>query len=242
MPSRASISLKQASTDSPLAHVQHHAAPRNARRARASSMPRAPASLVAVPTTRAPRRPSSSAIARPMPREAPVTTAIHARSWVGSGMVFLPAGGQRRGQAVRILHRQHGEVGPSLDATVERREDLARPALDDRRDPARQHGPHGVGPAHRLVELFRRARGGCRPDSRASARPPCTRRARPACAGPPRQPLREPCVPRPTIRRLCEGTLTGSGHGALRAARLGGLDGARHGRRIARRSPPGPAR
>ena len=55
-------------------HVQRHAGPWMP--ASASALPiSAPDSEVAVPTTVAPRRPSSSATARPMPRDAPVTRA-----------------------------------------------------------------------------------------------------------------------------------------------------------------------
>ena len=48
-------------------------------------MPSAPAAVVAVPATTAPLRPSSSAIERPMPRDAPVTSAIFPSSVMMQG-------------------------------------------------------------------------------------------------------------------------------------------------------------
>ena len=61
-------------------------------------MPAAPASVVAVPMTMAPRDASSRAIARPMPREAPVTKAI-----LSFSSMAIPLSGSQRIE--RGLHR-----------------------------------------------------------------------------------------------------------------------------------------
>jgi hypothetical protein len=72
-----SFSMAATSVSTPPESVTFSTAPRPEIPAvfSASPMPFAPASVVAVPTTVAPARPSASAIARPIPRDAPVTSA-----------------------------------------------------------------------------------------------------------------------------------------------------------------------
>src|SRR5262245_37748943 len=149
VPSPASSSLKKASTESARATSSTAPRPANPPADRYSLIARAPVSLVAVPTTRTPRRASSSAIARPMPREAPVTNAVDC-----SAMSLLPAACKRRVERGRTLERQHAQISAPLNAAVERGEHLARPALDQRSRARRDHGAHGVGPAHRVEELL----------------------------------------------------------------------------------------
>ena len=74
-PSRAATSASSASTDASLPTSSTAPRPLSPSACSASPIERAPSSLVAVPMTVAPCRPSASAIARPMPRDAPVTSA-----------------------------------------------------------------------------------------------------------------------------------------------------------------------
>src|SRR5262245_3079224 len=149
VPSRDSMSLKHASTELAVATSSTVPRPCTPAADRYSSIARAPASLVAVPITRAPRLPSSSAIARPMPRDAPVTNA----SWSLS-MLLLLAQLERRVERFRVLDRDHRQVGSLLDALVQRGQHLAGPAFDDRRDAAREHRAHGVGPTDGPEQLL----------------------------------------------------------------------------------------
>ena len=72
-PWRASTSFSTASIIAASRTSRRAPSPSNSRSA--SEIVAAPASVVAVPTTFAPLRASASAIARPMPRVAPVTSA-----------------------------------------------------------------------------------------------------------------------------------------------------------------------
>src|SRR5439155_24031737 len=93
----------------------------------------APSSVVAVPATLAPERASASAIALPMPRVAPVTSAICPSS------IFPPVaracsaavsrGGNRGSDRLAVVQRQRGQIGHN--ALAQAGQDLARPALDD---------------------------------------------------------------------------------------------------------------
>src|SRR5512139_3663863 len=108
----------------------------------ASAIACAPASPVAVPTTLAPCFASSSAIARPIPREAPVTSAtlpasISAPFHCGERLLERGAVGGREALQLR------------LDALHQAREHLARAAFDDVRDALRGHAADDLDPAHR---------------------------------------------------------------------------------------------
>src|ERR1700722_10151612 len=102
----------------------------------------APASLVAVPTTRAPARARVSAMARPMPREAPVT---RARSF--SNMCSSGARSERGLDGGGIFERNTGKIRAALDAPIEPGQHFARPAFDKRRDAGGQPRAPGVAPA-----------------------------------------------------------------------------------------------
>src|SRR5690554_1763963 len=138
----------------------------------------APASLVAVPITVAPRAASVSAIAAPMPRLAPVTSAISPWScwviacppvveWVWSRRALSPKPRRRRKSrcprasagpcAERRLEVPGGaecaRVQALVDAPGQPGEHLARTAFAD---PGRARGGqrlHAAGPLHRQVEL-----------------------------------------------------------------------------------------
>src|SRR5262245_55148649 len=108
----------------------------------------APSGVVAVPSTVAPCVPSASAIARPMPRDAPVTIAI-----CPSSIRILPTAGDRFINGCTLLERQHGDFLATLDSSVEPCQHLARAALDNMSHPAGNHCAYGIGPAHRAEEL-----------------------------------------------------------------------------------------
>src|SRR5438046_9425776 len=102
----------------------------------------APSSVVAVPPTLAPERASASAIALPMPRVAPVTSAVCPSS------IFSPVtpacsaavsrGGNGGSDRLAVVQRQRGQVG--RDAPGQTGPALARPARADTRPPL-CHGP-----------------------------------------------------------------------------------------------------
>src|SRR5258705_4099879 len=106
----------------------------------------APSSLVAVPMTLAPRLSSSTAIARPMPREAPVTSAIFPSS------ISAPLHrGERRFQRSAVRGRNTLQL--RIDALDQPREHLARAAFNDVRHALRRHGADGLHPAYRRRRL-----------------------------------------------------------------------------------------
>ncbi len=121
----------------------------------------APASEVAVPMTVAPCAASSSAIAAPMPRLAPVTSAIFAAvrgsscgSWIGSldahAVIAIPS----------ISAASNSAGVPSARASSDLSMRLTRPASTlpgphsaMRVDAARGQRLHATGPLHRQVQL-----------------------------------------------------------------------------------------
>ena len=114
--------------------------------ARRAPMAAAPASLVAVPTTRAPRAASSSAMAAPMPRLAPVTSAIsplRGRVCMEDLLVgAATAAGNAGSRAARVWTPQragHGASGGGLRGGGFRPRATPTPARlrDPRRCPAR---------------------------------------------------------------------------------------------------------
>src|ERR1700730_4497865 len=107
----------------------------------------APSALVDVPITRAPAPPRVSAMAWPMPREAPVTSATSFSS------MGTPSGRREcRFKGRRVLQRQKIQVRTPLDPAVQAREHLARPAFDHLRD-SRAHRAQRVRPAHGVRQL-----------------------------------------------------------------------------------------
>src|ERR1700751_1648057 len=107
-----------------------------------------PSSLVAVPMTRAPAAPSARAMALPIPREAPVTSAI----WFSS-IVSPRSDAERRVDGSRILQREEGQVRSPLDAAVEAREHLSGTVFDDLRNPSTRKRTQRLCPAHRARDL-----------------------------------------------------------------------------------------
>src|SRR5919106_1375364 len=101
-------------------------------------------------TTCAPCAANFSAMARPMPRDPPVTTptcperSIAARSLLGQQFV-----------EVENLHL-------ASDATHERRQDLARSHLDNGLDAYVDEGSHRFLPAHWCCHLFHQKSGDAR--------------------------------------------------------------------------------
>src|SRR5580698_4334220 len=113
----------------------------------------APSGVVEVPMTRAPAPARASAMALPIPREAPVTSATSLLSAVSFGIGY-PFNSRQRGFYRRqILERHEFQSGPLLDATVQPREYLARTALDELRDAGGRKRPYRVPPAHRTRQL-----------------------------------------------------------------------------------------
>src|SRR5690606_38234746 len=115
----------------------------------------APAWLVAVPTTVAPCSASRSAIAAPMPRLAPVTSAISPfRGWViaadSSGRSVLPSG---QGGVELFRRAERARLQRTVDALRQAGQDLARAALRDPDGTARGQRLHASRPLHREVQL-----------------------------------------------------------------------------------------
>src|SRR5690606_3259423 len=111
----------------------------------------APPSEVAVPTTVAPSAASSSAIAAPIPRLAPVTSATSPCNTLSINCSFSLPVGQR---GVEILGGAEGAgVEGFVDALAQAGQDLARAALGDAGGAARGERLHAAGPLHRQVEL-----------------------------------------------------------------------------------------
>src|SRR6202050_2424982 len=113
----------------------------------------APASLVAVPTTRAPAFASASAMARPMPREAPVT---RAKSF--SSMGLSRSRGECRVARCGVPEREALQVRAALNAPVEPGQYLAWPAFNERLRMVCKQRAHGIRPAHRSRKLLREKR------------------------------------------------------------------------------------
>src|SRR5512133_297684 len=109
----------------------------------------APLSLVAVPITVAPCLPSSSAMAWPMPREAPVTSAICPCS-VMSPLPLCECS-QCGFERFAIVNGQGLLVG--VDALVESGQYLARRAFHVVGDTLFAECLHGLDPAHRRIQL-----------------------------------------------------------------------------------------
>src|SRR5574340_1274324 len=106
----------------------------------------APASLVAVPITVAPCLPSSSAMAWPMPRLAPVTSAICPCSVMS---VSLCECSQSQLQRFAVVDGQGLLVG--VDALVQTGQHLARRAFGVVGDALLAEFQHGLDPAHRRI-------------------------------------------------------------------------------------------
>src|SRR5574340_347749 len=109
---------------------------------------RAPVSLVAVPVTVAPCLPSSSAMAWPMPRLAPVTSAICPSSVM---LRSLCEGGQSQLQRFAVVDGQGLLVG--VDAFIQACQHLARCAFGVVGDASFAEFQHGLDPAHRRIQL-----------------------------------------------------------------------------------------
>src|SRR5436190_7951187 len=150
-PSAAMISLKAASTAAESATSKRFvtAAPPAAATAAAASLAAA-SFAVKLMTTLAPARPSATAIARPMPRDPPVTTATRPES---SPMGCLPGDGRlperRNGRGIgRALDRDAGR-----DALHQAREDVPRAHLYRGRHAQGADALHRLFPAHRARDL-----------------------------------------------------------------------------------------
>src|SRR5690606_14347415 len=162
-PNSLPMASTRASTPAPSVTPRTRPAPPPA--ARRAPTAAAPASLGAVPTTVAPCAANSSAMAAPIPRLAPVTSAISPFSTsdipVLRNLCVLDADSPVRKSFFPISQRGI-EVGGSADgAGVQRFVDaldqasqhLARAAFGEAGDAARRQGLHALGPAHRQVEL-----------------------------------------------------------------------------------------
>src|SRR5665213_3889602 len=221
-PSPASRSATSAATE--VASPASNTAPRPVRPCAANSalMAAAPAALVAVPTTRAPALPRASAMARPMPREAPVT---RARSF--SSMDSSSAAGERSLHACRVLKREARKIRAPLDTTVERGQHLAGAAFNERLDMGCNDRAHGLGPMHRACQLAPQQRpnilgigmrGGIDRAHEGNAR---------HAHGDPRQALAQAARGR-LHQTAVRWHAHGQWHGAFGAARNRGLNGALH--------------
>src|SRR5689334_22289110 len=108
----------------------------------------APSAVVAVPTTVAPSCASAIAMALPIPRVAPVTSAICVESdpIVTARSSARPDRGERFFETGAIVDRErrHGFV----DASRETGQHLARTAFDDVGDATRCKGLNRFAPAH----------------------------------------------------------------------------------------------
>ena len=141
--------------------VELHAGAAIARHRRAArAIFAAPSSVVAVPITVAPSAASRSAIARPMPRVAPVTSAVLAgKRSVAHGRKSPRASATatrfppRRDDGVAVGQRVR--VHSVGDAPGQPGQHLAGPALDDVRDAAVGHRAHGRRPVHGVGRLPR---------------------------------------------------------------------------------------
>src|SRR5215471_16811196 len=108
----------------------------------------APSGLVAVPMTRACAAAKASAMALPMPREAPVMRA----TWFSS-MGRGSRGAQRRFDGRWILDREETHIGPSLDAPIQRGQHLARTTLDYLCNTSPDERTQRIRPAHWARDL-----------------------------------------------------------------------------------------
>src|SRR5882672_6241218 len=110
---------------------------------------------VAVPTTEAPAPTRCARMARPMPREAPVTRATSAFNAsprrTEKSATSASHARRRLAQGARIRHGQTVQTG--RDAPRQSRQHLAGAALDHMRNPALAHGPNDLRPAHRTGGL-----------------------------------------------------------------------------------------
>src|SRR5690242_418730 len=141
--------------------------------ARRSPIARAPDSVVAVPMTFAPSAASSSAIAAPMPRLAPVTSAVSPVRGLSIGVASRRVRGRARYTRARrasmrrlrakILQRgfelrgraERARVDRLVDAFDETREHFAGTAFDDLRRAGLREHTDALRPAHRKIELPR---------------------------------------------------------------------------------------
>src|SRR5262252_3279322 len=98
--------------------------------------------------TRARAAPRASAMALPMPREAPVMSA----TWFSS-MGRGSRGAQRRVDGRWILDREEIHIGPSLDAPIQRGQHLARTTLDYLCNALPDERTQRIRPAHRARDL-----------------------------------------------------------------------------------------
>src|SRR6202142_4401389 len=144
-PSAAASAATSESVDAGSPAFQTAPRPRTSASRKASLIRAAPSSEVAVPTTKAPAPASRSAIARPIPREAPVTSA---RSF--SSMHGPRHGAEPGAKGFGVLGRVH--LRATGDAAVQARKHPARTAFDQDRSEFEQR-LHGLLPAHRAGEL-----------------------------------------------------------------------------------------
>src|SRR6188768_3133859 len=115
----------------------------------------APSSVDAVPITFAPAAARRNAMARPMPRDAPVTSAVcpcrlDVIAW-SSDNCCSKGGIHRR----RVLQCQALQFWTLVDAAIQAGQHLAGTALDELRCACRDQFAHQRGPAHRTGQLPR---------------------------------------------------------------------------------------
>src|SRR5512145_1037030 len=108
----------------------------------------APVSDVAVPATHAPCRASSRAMAWPIPRLAPVTSAI----LLSKGCIALRSAGASELQQLHGVLDGDG-LGLRGDALVQRGQHAARPAFDDAGHALLGEAADDFNPAHGRVHL-----------------------------------------------------------------------------------------
>src|SRR5262249_26005096 len=108
----------------------------------------APCALVEVPTTVAPAPARAIAMALPIPREAPVTSAVCFSSMRYSFSAGL-GGRQCSLDGSGIFQRHELESGSLLDSAIQCRQHFPGPALDHLTDVRLGNCPDGCPPLHR---------------------------------------------------------------------------------------------
>src|SRR5665213_549620 len=115
----------------------------------------APASLVEVPMTRAPAAAMPTAMARPIPRDPPVTSTTSLSNMFRTPRDQSSATGRgQRGLKCRtILEGETCQIRAPVDAAIQTTEDFARAALDDLGRAGRNQRTDRILPAHRAYQL-----------------------------------------------------------------------------------------
>src|SRR5271170_5666413 len=112
-------------------------------------MPAAPSSLVAVPIICAPAAPNAPAIAWPMPRDAPLTSATSLLSITASC-----GRAQRGANRFGVFQSRATDFAARRNTAIEASEHFARAAFEQLRGAATYYLEHCFGPAHRTGQLF----------------------------------------------------------------------------------------